>query len=151
MLKDGIQKCITNQKRKELLSNKLKKPNISNILKYEILDPLNEEIEYKNDEVEIDAETKYLMKYVRELEDFIVILSKNLVDLKNKEVERISKEFITNNYGRSFNTTIETVISSIVGKSNLDFELEKYYLMKKTYLEASILVHSNAKFEKFNI
>ena len=140
LLKDGIQKSITSLKRKELYS-KFTNTNTSNPSYLQIQDS-SEDTQYKNEEVEIDCETKHLMKHVQELEHIILFSSKNLVDMKNKEIERVSKEFITNNYGRNFNTTIETVISSIVGKSNLKMELEKFNLIKKSYTEATSLVHN---------
>ena len=52
-------------------------------------------------------------------------------DLKTKELDRISKEFLLHQYGRKFNVKLEDVISALIGEEQLYNEIERQNRKKK--------------------
>ena len=58
-------------------------------------------------------------------------LDYEIIQLKNKEMERIFKEFLYNDYGEKFHVNIETIIGCLVGESRKEKEMLKFYRMKK--------------------
>ena len=58
-------------------------------------------------------------------------LDSEIIQLKNKEMERIFKEFLYNDYGEKYHVTIETIIGCLVGESRKEKEMLKFYRMKK--------------------
>ena len=58
-------------------------------------------------------------------------LDYEIIQLKNKEMERIFKEFLYNDYGEKYHVTIETIIGCLVGESRKEKEMLKFYRMKK--------------------
>ena len=57
-----------------------------------------------------------------------------IMQLKQNEVKRITKCFIEKNYGKKYNTTIETVLTALIGSDAKDTELNKYNIHKKNYI-----------------
>ena len=55
--------------------------------------------------------------------------------LRKKEMKRIFKLFIENNYENKYNVSIETVIAALVGEINKDRELVDYAKMRKKYFD----------------
>ncbi len=55
--------------------------------------------------------------------------------LKKKEVKRITREFLENDYERRFNVPIKIVLSALVGEYNLDKEYEKQKNYKNEYIK----------------
>ena len=62
-------------------------------------------------------------------------LDSEIIQLKNKEMERIFKEFLYNDYGEKYHVTIETIIGCLVGESRKEKEMLKFYRMKKDILD----------------
>ena len=58
-------------------------------------------------------------------------LDYEIIRLKNKEMQRIFKEFLYNDYGEKYHVTIETIIGCLVGESRKEKEMLKFYRMKK--------------------
>jgi hypothetical protein len=50
---------------------------------------------------------------------------KILHKIKRDELDRIAKEFLTNEYERRFNVSKKTVVSAIVGEDNANFEIAR--------------------------
>lgn len=138
---------------KILSSNSNNKSNINTShLKSVVGNYTSERIDYKNDEnidfdktdieilVEefgkIDKDTKYLMKYVKELEDIVSTIKLDMEKLKDREIARISKEFLINDYERRFKINIETVMSAIVGHNNTLLEMKKIFKERNNYYES---------------
>lgn len=85
---------------------------------------------------DLDDDTKYLMKYVKELEELIVFIIKDIKNLQEQEISRITKEFLTNFYERKYNVDIASVLSVIVGSSKLEVEMKKVYHQQNNYYES---------------
>jgi hypothetical protein len=58
-------------------------------------------------------------------------LLKSIDVKKSRELERITKEFLFNNYERRFNTNIEKVVNAIVGNAYLKYHMNKIYTDEK--------------------
>ncbi len=112
--------------------NNLKNQDIQNLL---------------NNGFQIDADTKYLMGYVKELEELSNSLYEDLKKLKDSEVIRISKEFLTNDYQRRFSASIELVISAIVGRDNAAHEMKKIFSTRQNFYESLKLCRNYNAFE----
>ncbi len=54
--------------------------------------------------------------------------------MKKKELNRIGREFLLNDYKRRFNTDLRTVVSAIAGQDTINHELLKLERDKKVYL-----------------
>jgi hypothetical protein len=97
------------------------------------------EFNQKSDDIElivqdfskVDNDMRFFMQYVKELDDILIQLKKDIQNLKNKEIRRISQEFLVNDYERRFKVNIETLICSIVGKR--DSLLEMRHIMNEKY------------------
>jgi hypothetical protein len=87
---------------------------------------MNEIINVSNDQSKIDENTINSFKAVKELQNSINDLKLKMESLKSKELKRINKEFLTNNYQRRYNITQEEVISAIVGEDNTIKEYAKF-------------------------
>lgn len=113
----------------------------------------NENLEILIDDFSnIDKDTKYLMKYVIELESLLVSLKKDLEKLKDNEIKRISREFLINDYERRFKVDIERVLSSIVGHNNIVSEMKKIHKERNLYYEKLKLCRNYDNFNSnFNI
>ena len=54
-----------------------------------------------------------------------------IVELKNKEMERIFKEYLYNNYEKKYHVDIEIIIGALIGESRKEKELLKFHRMEK--------------------
>ena len=88
------------------------KPKLENINKDNIID-------YLVDKDLLDDDTKYLLDYVRTLDKLKLNIRNNLLQMKDQEIKRISKEFFFNNYEKQYGVGLETILSIIVGEDNL--------------------------------
>lgn len=105
-----------------------------------------------NSRIEIDADTKFLMTYVKELEELTQQLNKDLKNLIEKETNRVSHEFLVNDYQRRFNCSIELVLSAIVGRDNAGEYMKKIYLQKNDFYNNIKLCRNYNNFnDKMNI
>ena len=71
---------------------------------------------------------RYIEKKVKDLEI-------DLKNLKKSEIKRIFKEFIDNNYGNKYNTTIDIVLGALIGEHLRNIEVNKYNSFKKGYFD----------------
>jgi hypothetical protein len=71
-----------------------------------------------------EDEIEYI-KSVQNLESQLVELQNFMLKMKKAEMERINKEFYTNDYERRYNITLEGMISAIVGEDNVLNEIGK--------------------------
>jgi len=83
-------------------------------------------IDLSNDQSRFDENIINSFKAVKELQNSINDLKLKLERLKSKELKRINKEFLSNNYQRRYNITQEEVISAIVGEDNTIKEYAKF-------------------------
>mgnify|MGYP001569587341 CR=1 FL=1 len=73
----------------------------------------------------IDEKSKIYIKNITELENKLKLKKEEMNELKQKELQRINKEFLTNNYGRRFNIDQNSLIGAIVGQDNASAEYSK--------------------------
>ena len=83
------------------------------------------------DKHQIDPLTKGLMDKVTSLENCKEKILVNINEYKDKELERITKEFLFNDYSKRFNANIEDVTRAIVGTAKVNIELKKIYNNEK--------------------
>lgn len=75
----------------------------------------------KNENLEEDSFE--IVGKINELEAQYENKKKTLQKIKRDELDRISKEFLTNEYERRFNVSKKTIVSAIVGEDNTDSEI----------------------------
>lgn len=75
---------------------------------------------------------EYLLKF-KEMEAKYEEEKSEIIKMKKKELNRIGREFLLNDYKRRFNTDLRTVISAIAGQDTINHELLKLERDKKVY------------------
>ena len=73
----------------------------------------------------IDEKSKLYIKNITDLELKLKAKKDEMYELKQKELQRINKEFLTNNYGRRFAIDQNSIIAVIVGQDNAAAEFTK--------------------------
>ncbi len=73
----------------------------------------------------IDEEVLSLMSKISENEKVYNMCRAEIQMQKKRELNRISKEYLTNDYERRYNVPQEIVISSICGEDNMNSELSR--------------------------
>ena len=63
------------------------------------------------------------------------IILADIENLKKKEINRITKEFLYNNYEKRFEISLETVLTALLGEYNKTFEKERQKNIKNEYLK----------------
>lgn len=95
----------------------------------------------------IDNNTNMLVNQVDRIEKLKNKIENEILYITDKEIMRITKEFLTNEYERVYKANIETILSSIVGFNNLRQAMKKFQIEKKNYL-FSIKLCRNFNLEK---
>ena len=72
---------------------------------------------------------------ITKLRKKIIILSNKMEEMKNEEIRRIFKEFVNNNYGRNYHTTIDVVLGALIGENSRNIQVNNFNMYKKRYLE----------------
>lgn len=80
-----------------------------------------------------ESTSKYINS-VKHLEHNLKLIETVLNKLKQKELNRISKEFYQNDYERRFNVKQEIVISALIGEDNTMAELFKQRKEKRNFI-----------------
>lgn len=73
----------------------------------------------------IDEEVLSLMAKISEYEKIYSTCKSEIQTQKKRELNRISKEYLTNDYERRYNVPQETVISAICGEDNMNAEYSR--------------------------
>jgi len=73
----------------------------------------------------IDEEILSLISKIAEFEKVYNICKAEIQTQKKRELNRISKEYLTNDYERRYNVPQEIAISSICGEDNMNAELSR--------------------------
>ena len=84
--------------------------------------------------IKLDEKIQVLINYVEELEKITKEIDNELEIMKDKEIERITKEFMVNNYSRVYKVDIKTILSAIVGEKDLLSAMKTFINKKKKYL-----------------
>ena len=74
------------------------------------------------------------ISYIKRIRKHIEQLESEIVELKQKEIQRIYRCFIEFDYENKYHTNIETVLSALIGIDAKDTEMNKYNTVKKDYI-----------------
>lgn len=100
----------------------------------------------------VSIDTNTLIKYVKELEEIQTDIRGDLKFMKEREINRVGKEFLSNDYERIYRVNINTVFSVIVGQQHLYSEMKKFLNEKQNYYRSLELCRNfnvfNKKYEK---
>ncbi len=112
------------------MKNESEKIEIEN--KKDIYKELVKEFEEKNLQFEIINLPE--ISYIKRIRKHIEQLESEIVELKQKEIQRIYRCFIEFDYENKYHTNIETVLSALIGIDAKDTEMNKYNTVKKDYI-----------------
>jgi hypothetical protein len=73
----------------------------------------------------LDVETLKIVELFKEMETKHNDLKKEIYNMKRKELERINKEFLVNEYERRYNVGQEVIVSVIVGEDHVNSEMNR--------------------------
>jgi len=93
---------------------------------------LVKEFEKKNSKIEINNLPE--INRINKVKEHIENIKKEILELKQNEIKRISKCFLEKNYEEKYHTNIETVLTAIVGADSKDTEMTKYNSVRKTHI-----------------
>jgi len=82
----------------------------------------------------IDEEVLGLMTKISEYEKVYENCKSEIQISKKRELNRISKEYLTNDYERRYNISQETVISAICGEDNMNAEFSRLIREQKVFI-----------------
>jgi hypothetical protein len=119
------------QKFKEKFHGKIENLNLYNSKKFKINFYNLQKFYNKSTTITTNEQKKDIQNFknIKEFKDFINNFKRDLENLKRYEIERVSKEFYTSDYGRRFHISKQQVISALVGKEKADQEI--YIIEKK--------------------
>ena len=75
------------------------------------------------------------MNDIEALQKKIKSIENEIVELKNKEIIRIFKEFIENDYQNKYRVSIDVVLAALLGEHMKNIEVNKFSKFKKEYYE----------------
>lgn len=75
------------------------------------------------------------MGRIEDLQNKIKIIENEIIELKNKEIMRIFKQFVENDYQHRYHVTIDVVLAALLGEHMKNIEVNKFAKFKKEYLE----------------
>ena len=94
--------------------------------------------ENKNNNVEIEKMDG--MENIEQLQIKIKNIENEIIELKNKEVIRIFKEFVENDYQHRYHVSIDIVLAALLGEHMKNIEVNKFAKFKKEYLDCTTVV-----------
>ena len=75
------------------------------------------------------------MNDIEALQKKIKSIENEIIELKNKEIIRIFKEFIENDYQNKYRVSIDVVLAALLGEHMKNIEVNKFSKFKKEYYE----------------
>ena len=84
----------------------------------------------------MDIEKMPGMDDIEELQKKIKSIENEIIELKNKEIIRIFKEFIENDYQNKYHVSIDVVLAALLGEHMKNIEVNKFAKFKKEYIES---------------
>ncbi len=81
--------------------------------------------EYLNSKDKIDICSNLLLKELFDIDGKIAKMKSSMMNLRKNELNRLMKEFNTNDYERRFKTTKFVVISALIGEENTIAEIDR--------------------------
>jgi hypothetical protein len=108
-------------------SEKMEKENKKDIYK-----ELTKEFKEKNLQFEIINLPE--VSHIDKIRKYIEQIESDIIELKQKEIQRIYRCFIEFDYENKYHTNIETVLSALIGIDAKDTEMNKFNTIKKDYI-----------------
>ena len=90
---------------------------------------------YEKKENNMNIEKMQGMDYIEKLQKKIKNIENEIVELKNKEIIRIFKQFIESDYQNKYHVSIDVVLAALVGEHMKNTEMNKFAKFKKEYYE----------------
>ena len=90
--------------------------------------------QFKKSKTKFDITNMPEVHIINKLNNEIEILKKEIVELEQKEINRIHFCFLEQNYEHKFHTNIETVLAALVGAERKEAEMNKFQIVKKNYI-----------------
>ena len=75
------------------------------------------------------------METIATFQKKIKSIENEIIEMKNKEIIRIFKQFIENDYKNKYHVSIDVVLAALVGEHMKNIEMNKYFKFKKEYYE----------------
>ena len=117
---------------KMYLKMKNESQEIENENKKDVYKELLKEFEDKNLQFEVSNLPE--VSYIDNIRKHIQQIESEILELKKKEIKRIYRCFIEFDYENKYHTTIENVLSALIGIDAKDTEMNKYNVIKKDYI-----------------
>ena len=89
--------------------------------------------EKRNNNYEIEKMEE--MGKIEELQNKIKNIENEIVEIKNKEIMRIFKQFVENDYQHRYHVSIDVVLAALLGEHMKNIEVNKFAKFKKEYLD----------------
>lgn len=80
---------------------------------------------------QVESKSNDHLNAIKELEDEVAKIRSTRIDLKKKELDRVGREFLMNDYSRRFNVDLITVVGALVGEEKAIIEHERLLKKKK--------------------
>lgn len=126
--KDSIYNSYSNIIKKELFQiEEHIKPKLENITKENIINYL-----YSNDF--LDDNSKYFLDFVSKLEEINKKIKNELTAMRTIELNRILKEFMTNDYEKKYGVSFNSILSIMIGEDNIKDYSHVIENMNKEYI-----------------
>ena len=90
--------------------------------------------EFQENNLQFEVSNLPEVAYIDDIKKHIKRIEAEILDLKRKEIRRIYRCFIEFDYENKFHTTIENVLSALIGIDAKDTEMNKYNVIKKEYI-----------------
>ena len=75
------------------------------------------------------------MEKIEQLQNKIKNIENEIVELKSKEIIRIFKEFVENDYEHRYHVSIDVVLAALLGEHMKNIEINKFAKFKKEYCD----------------
>ena len=131
LLIKNAHKLYKNKSMFDLLKYKNKRKNEKITLNFLMKKELKEIFNYSPKNIK---NYENIEKYYQ-LDKLEKIILADIETLKKKEINRLTKEFLYNNYEKRFEISFETVLTALLGEYNKTFESERQKSLKNEYLK----------------
>ena len=90
--------------------------------------------EFKEKNLQFEIINLPEVSYIDKIRKYIEQIESDIIELKQKEIQRIYRCFIEFDYENKYHTNIETVLSALIGIDAKDTEMNKFNTIKKDYI-----------------
>lgn len=90
--------------------------------------------ELSKDDLKFDIIKRPEVSYINNIRKHIEQIERDIIELKKNEINRIYRCFIEYDYENRYHTSIETVLSALIGIDAKDTEMNHFNIEKKNYI-----------------